>query len=298
MNTQLITTAFGNTALRAKKNSPHIFFAAGLAGVVTSAVLACRATLKLEKELDQIKLDLDTVRQNKEIVTETDGAYSQSDYARDLSTVYFKSSMKVVRMYAPAIIIGSASIAALSGSHIQMARRNAALSSTVALLGQAFNDYRDRVREVVGEDKELELYRNMTPCELDIDGKTVKTLAKNPDSPFGHSSFAVCFDERSSHWQKNVEMNRIILNSIQFQMNNKLRAYGHVFLNDVYDELDLPKSDQGQIFGWMKNSDTGDGNIEFVMYDAFNTPDSRQPYDKSIWLDFNVDAVPLYGQFG
>ncbi len=60
---QRVTRNIGRKILTTKKNSPHIFFVGGVIGVVGSAVLACRATLKLEENLDEIKRDVDTVKE-------------------------------------------------------------------------------------------------------------------------------------------------------------------------------------------------------------------------------------------
>lgn len=297
MNKQSLTRKFGKATLVAKKNSPHIFFAAGLAGVVTSTVLACRATLKLEKELDQIRTDLDSAREAKALIEESEGAYTQQDYAKELTVVYAKSTFKIAKMYAPAVVVGSISVACLSGSHIQLTRRNAALSSSLALMTNAFAEYRDRVREVVGEEKELDIYRCMQDNELEIDGKKTLVKTKDPDAPVGSSPFAVCFDEKSLYYQNSVEMNRVFIELQQHTANMKLRAYGYVFLNDVYEALGLPKTPDGQLYGWVRFSDTGDNVIDFCAYDAVNGPESRRPYDKSIWLDFNVDGI-IYDQIG
>lgn len=288
MNKQSITRTWGRTTLQAKKNSPHLFFAMGLAGVVTSAVLACRATLKLEKELDAIKTDLDSARENKELVEDSGGEYSQLDYRKDLTQAYAKSSLTIVRLYAPSVALGALSVACLSGSHIQMTRRNAALSSTLAALGQSFNAYRERIRKELGEERELEIYHCLEDNEIEIDGKKelVKTGPKE-GAPFGSSPYAVCFDEQSAYWQKSPEMNRVFLQLMQHQANERLKAYGHVFLNEVYESIGLPKTPAGQIVGWIRFSDKGDNYVDFCMYDAVN---AKIPYDRSVWLDFNVDG--------
>lgn len=293
---QPITQAYGRTTLYAKKNSPHILFGVGVASMVTSTVLACRATLKLEKELDNMRMDFESVRQNKEAIEATGGAYSRHDYFKDLTGQYAKTSLKVAKLYAPSIVVGGIGIACLTSSHIQMVHRNAALSGSLAMVTQAFSDYRDRVREFVGEEKELDLYRCMEDNEIEIDGKKVLAKVKNPDAPPGHSPFAVKFDERSTRWRPNLEVNRGIIQIVENTANQKLTAYGHVFLNEVYEDLGLPKTQAGQVFGWVRFGKNGESKepIDFGAYDAINHPESRQPYDKAIWLDFNVDGDILY----
>lgn len=294
MNKESLTRSWGRTTLQAKRNSPHIFFAVGLAGVVTSAVLACRATLKLEKELDAIKTDLDSARENKELVESSEGEYSELDYKKDLTRTYAKSSLTVVRLYAPSFALGAISVACLSGSHVQLTRRNAALSSTLAAVSQAFNGYRDRVRAELGEQRELEIYHCLEDNELEIDGKKQIVKAVDPNNPYKTSPYAALFDEKSNYWQKSPEMNRVFLQLMQQQATNKLRAYGHIFLNDVYESIGLPKTRTGQIVGWVYMSDDGDNYVDFCMYEAV---DAKVPYDRSIWLDFNVDG-PILDSLG
>lgn len=150
--------------LQTKKNSPHIFFAAGLAGVVGGTVLACRATLKLDKELDEIKNDILTVRglgkDSKEHAKESQNIREyQREYARDLIYVYGKSSLKLLKLYGPSIAVGGLGVVSLTGSHVQLSRRNNALTVTLAGVMTAFEDYCARVAEEVGEERELELHR-------------------------------------------------------------------------------------------------------------------------------------------
>src|SRR5207342_3067070 len=88
-----------------------------------------------------------------------DETYSLQAHNRDKMYVYIKSSTKIVRLYGPAVIVGGASIAALTGSHVQLTRRNAALMAAYGVVEEAFREYRERVKSVVGEDRELDIYR-------------------------------------------------------------------------------------------------------------------------------------------
>ena len=86
-NIHLVTRAIGRRSLVFKKNSPTIFFTAGIVGVVTSTVLACRATLKLSDTLDEIQKDVTVV---KDMIP--DESYSIQSHNRDKMYVYIKSS--------------------------------------------------------------------------------------------------------------------------------------------------------------------------------------------------------------
>jgi hypothetical protein len=284
-----ITRSVGRAVLQAKKNSPHLFFAGGVAGVVGTVYLACKATLKLEETLDEIKEDVETV---KELATtsetnERNETYTQGDHYKDVGYVLIKSGGKLVRLYGPAAILGAASIGALTGSHVQLTRRNAALSATVALVSKALEDYRQRVKEQFGEDKELDIYRGNQLETVEVDGKKQKVVVTNPD---GKSMYARCFNDASRHWENNHEMNRMFLEHQQNYANQLLYARGHVFLNDIYDALGFERTSAGQIVGWLLNGE-GDGHVDFGIYEARNIHFLNG--NDFCWLDFNVDG-PIY----
>lgn len=285
----MVSRKVGRATLITKKNSPHIFFGLGLAGVVTSTVLACKATLKLDKTLDEIKREKDDLLQLKNptnMYGADETSYSEREYYRDLGYVYTKSALKLGRLYAPSIVVGTVGIAALTGSHVQMTRRNTALTVTLAAVSRAYDEYRLRVAEVVGEDKELDLYRGIHDEKVMIDGK--KELVKVID-PNGFSPYARLFDESNPNWKPNAEMNRITIQAQQNYFNHRLRAYGHVFLNEVFDALGFERSQAGAIVGWLCNGD-GDCYVDFGIFEAYNAQFINNQ-ERSVWLDFNVDGI-------
>lgn len=278
-----VTRSVARAVLQTKKNSPHIFFVGGVVGIVGSTVLACRSTLKLPTTLDEIEKDVIETKSKHTDMTEDSERY------HDLAPVYIRSALKVGKLYAPSIILGSASIAALTGSHVQLSRRNSALTATLALVSKAYDDYRVCVQQEIGEKRELELYHCMEDVELAKDGEASK-LVGAVVNPTKHSIYARIFDESSIHWQKNAEMNRIFIQVQQSYFNDRLQVYGHVFLNEVYDHLGFDRTPQGAIVGWVRNSENGDGYIDFGMYDAENSL-FVNGMERSIVLDFNVDGI-------
>jgi hypothetical protein len=288
INKITITRSIGRTILKTKKNSPHIFFALGLAGTVTSTVLACRSTLKLEELLEEVKRDFEEVRALHEIGS-TD--YSSKEYHKDLSYVYGKSIAKITKLYGPSILVGVASVASLTGSHIQMTRRNAALTFTLAAVSKAYEEYRARVIEEIGEEREREIYYDIHEQEVEIEGKKqMVQIAGN-----SHSPYARFFDEFSIQWKRDPELNRMFLQHQQNYANHLLTARGHVLLNDIYDALGFERTRAGAVVGWVKNGD-GDGYIDFSIFQVNN---SRfvNGLEQSILLDFNVDGV-VYDMIG
>lgn len=282
-----ITRTFARTTLKAKRNSPHIFFAVGVAGVITATVLACKATLKLEKDIDEIKTNFEEVKGMREDSKKDLVKYSDHDYHKDMLYLYGKSIKKITVLYAPAAAVGTFSIAALTGSHVQLARRNAALTGAFAAISKAYDEYRTRVREEIGEERELEIYRGIRTKEVEIDGQ--KELVKYED-PGGWSPYAREFMEGNPRFKNSQELNRLIILTAQNYANHKLHADGHYFLNDAYDSLGFDRTTAGAIVGWVLNGE-GDGFIDFGIHDPVNYPTPMFDIRRSFILDFNVDGV-------
>jgi Family of unknown function (DUF6353) len=285
-----VTRKIGRQLLTFKKQSPHIFFVAGLVGSVTSTVLACRATLKLSNTLDEIETDIRSVKLLKENSEKTGTvAYNGDEYGKDLTYVYTRATIKIARLYGPSVIIGVGSIAMLTRSHIELSKRNAALMAAYATLQQAYDDYRERVREELGESKELDLYHGATTERVkNEDGKSedIKVVDPNKMSPYSR-----IFDEYSPHWEKDPELNKLYIQCQQNYANDLLITRGHVFLNEVYDMLGFDRSKAGAVVGWVMGND-GDNYIDFSLYEARNSA-FVNGWERSIFLDFNVDGVIL-----
>lgn len=289
---KLIPTGLSRTIARqvllTKKNSPHIFFVGGVAGLFGSTFLACRATLQLDEKLDDIKADLDTVKSLHNEPMGDQGVYpDEKEYYKDLLHVYGKSAKSLGRLYGPSLAVGAVSVAALTGSHIQLTRRNAALTATLASALKAYDEYRLRVQEEIGKERELDIYRATKTEVVDGEGKK-KQIVKVTD-PNGLSIYARIFDETSPYWEKSNEDNRVFLQMQQNYLNHRLHAYGHVFLNEAYDKLGFERTSAGAIVGWVLDGE-GDGYVDFGLFEASSSRFTNG-LERNIILDFNVDGV-------
>jgi hypothetical protein len=284
-----ITRSVATSVLKAKYNSPQIFFVGGVIGVVTAAALACRATLKVTDVVDELQHDIDQVKGMGEGVG---SEYDSSNYNKDLVYVYAKGSYSIAKLYGPAIVVGAVSIGALTGSHVTLMRRNAGLTAAFTLASAAYNDYRERVKIEVGPERELDIYHNATNEIVELPDGT-KQIVKVVDVP-NYSVHAKVFDAGSQYWEKNAELNKLFVHCQQTYANNVLQAKGHFFLNEAYDMFGLERSEAGQVLGWMLNNG-GDNYIDFGLFEAHNKHFINGE-ERSIILDFNVDGV-IYDKF-
>ena len=290
---------FNNAKNGVQKHSPEILAGVGVVGTVASAVMACKATLKLDDILaesketrDKIKEVAENPRYKKE--------YSPEDAKKDLTVNYAQTAMKIAKLYAPAVILGSASLGCLLASNDILRKRNAALSAAYMTVDKSFKEYRQRVVDKFGEEVEKEIRYNIKAMEVETvvaneDGsETVIVEEGKVMDPNLYSDYAKFFDEFNPNWQNDPEYNLMFLKSQQQYANDLLKARGRLFLNEVYDMLGIERTKAGQVVGWtynMKNP-TGDNFVDFGIYDMSKERVRAfvNGYEPSILLDFNVDG--------
>lgn len=121
---------------------------------------------------------------------------------------------------------------------------------------------------------------------------TEKKLVETFDNNW--SPYAKFFDEYNPNWEKSADYNLLFLTNQQNYCNNKLKAQGYLFLNDVYDCLGIDRTREGQIVGWIYDPKKPkcDGFIDFGIYNGYRKAnrDFVNGAERSILLDFNVDG--------
>lgn len=278
-----------------RKYAPEILTGLGIAGFVTSTIFACKATSKVEKVLDEHKKEMNNL--NK---TETRYDYPKNEIVKAKAEVLGKTSLELVKLYSPAVGFGIFGVTCVLGGHGIMRKRNAAIGAAYALVSSQFKEYRDRVKEQLGEGKDRQfLYglkeETVTVEETDENGKTkkVKKTVEVVDPTAGISPYAKIFDDGNLKWQNDPFLNLAFLKDQQNWMNDKLRVNGVVFLNEVYDALGFPRTSEGQLVGWVLDGDNSDNYIDFGIYALENQAnrDFINGYDTGIFLDFNVDGI-------
>lgn len=282
------------TVMKLKKHSPEILVMAGIAGTVVSAVLACKATTKVAEILDETKGTLDTIHEGMETGAINGQEYTTEDGKKDTVVVYTQTGMKLAKLYAPAIILGTLSITSILASNNILRKRNVALGAAYAAIDKSFKEYRGRVIERFGEQVDTELKYGIKAKkfeEIEVDPETgkekkVKKTVMVAD-PNLQSDYAVYFDSKSRNYETNPDYNRMFLKAQQAFANDKLQTRGHLFLNEVLDDLDLPRTPAGQIVGWTKDGPDGYVNFRIVEVER-ETEDGR--HEPALLLDFNVEG--------
>ena len=290
-----VSSAASKTVAKIKKHSPEILVTAGIIGAVVSTVIACKATVKAAKVVESTKNDLDKVHTAVENgVTEAGESYSVEDSKKDLAIAYIQAGVNVVKLYAPAVVLGVLSVGAMLASNNILRKRNVALGAAYMAIDKSYKEYRSRVVERFGEQVDTELKYGIKAKkfeEVEVDQETgkekkVKKTVMVAD-PNLQSDYAVYFDGKSRNYETNLDYDRMFLKAQQAFANDKLQSRGHLFLNEVLDDLDLPRTPAGQIVGWTKGGPDGYVNFRIVEVDR-ETEDGR--HEPALLLDFNVEG--------
>lgn len=299
-----LTRTLNRTGLKIKKHSPEILLTAGTVGVVVSGVMACKATLKVNEILDESKQQIDTIHS---VAADPNMAekYTAEDGKKDLAIVYTQTAVKMIKLYGPSVGLGVVSLGCMIGSNRILSKRNVALAAAYTAVDKSFKEYRSRVVERFGKQLDKELRYNIKAKEIeevskDENGHEVvkkKVVDVIDDDPNTYSPYSIVFDDGNEGWDPDPERTKFFLIQQQNWANERLKAKGHLFLNEVYDMLGARRTKAGAQVGWVydENNVVGDNYVDFGIFDTRRSKarDFVNGYEKVIVLDFNVDGCIL-----
>lgn len=279
------------------KHSPEILMVVGAVGAVTSTVMACKATLKVNDILAAHDATVATIHdvQEGKVQIKAGEEYTEEDVKKDLTTTYVQTGLKIAKLYAPAVILCTLSIGCMFGSNHILQKRNAALTAAYVTLDKAFADYKGRVTERFGDRVQSELEHGIKAVEVENkivneDGteETIKSYMDEVDG--AHSPYDLIFDEMIDEWQPDAQYNKWHLAQVEDAASRRLRTQGYLFLNDVYRMIGRYNSGamivkpEGQIVGWLY-----DPNNE-NLHNCVKLGLDKMQGDRNVVLHFNVDG--------
>lgn len=211
----------------ASKKSPEILTAIGVSSFVGTAILVGTATPKAMRAIDEKKDELQVDELTK---TET-----------------FKA---VWKLYIPAFVTGGIGIACIIGANNVNVRRNAALAAAYTLSDNALREYKDSVKEVIGEKKEQIVKDKVAEHKLEK-----RPVSKSEVIVTKHGT-TLCYDAIGGrYFNSDIET----IKQVQNELNRRMMYEMYISLNEFYDEVDLPHTRLGDQLGW----NVDEGLIEF-----------------------------------
>lgn len=225
-----VAKVFKDFQAAVSKHSPALLTGIGIAGMITTTVLAVKATPKALKLIDAKKQELQLEPDEKLPATET-----------------VKATWKC---YIPAAVTGVTSVACLIGASSVNARRNAALATAYNLSATALSEYKEKVIETIGEKKE-QVVRDKIAEE-----RIQKEPVSNSAIIVSGSGNTRCFDTITKRrFTSDIEQIKRIVNELNRRMVN---GEDYISLNEFYYELGLDGCSVGDDLGW----NVGRGLIE------------------------------------
>lgn len=211
------------------KHSPEILTGMGIAGMITTTVMAVKATPKALTLIEEKK------KQEKQ------------DKLTPVETV--KTAWKC---YIPAAVTGTLSLVCLIGASSVNLRRNAALATAYTLSESALKEYREKVVETIGEKKEQTVRDAVAKDKID----------RNPVSSreviFTDKGDTLCYDVISGRYFKS-DIDKI--KKAENELNRQMRDELFISLNDFYYAIGLSPISIGDDLGW--NLDKGYIELDF-----------------------------------
>lgn len=243
-----LANLMSNTRLFINKRSPEILTGIGIAGMITTTVLAVQATPRALRLIEEKK---------------------NEDWVDELSPLeVVKTAWKP---YVPAAVTGIASVACLIGASSVNAKRNAALATAYKLSETALSEYREKVIETIGEKKEK------TVRDKVAEERVKKNPVSKSEVVVTNNGTTLCFDPISARYFKSsIDKIKRAENELNKQMLHDISGY--VSLNDFYDELGLDHTSVGDDLGW---------NVDRLIDISFSSQlnDNGEP---SVVLDYLV----------
>lgn len=205
------------------KHSPEILTGIGVTGMITTTVLAVKATPKALTLIEDKKKEL-----NVDKLT-----------VKDTIVAAWKP-------YIPAAVTCVVSASCIIGASAVSTKRNAALATAYAISEKTLLTYRDKVVETLGEKKEKEIREKVAQDEVNkkpVSSTQIITTSKGD---------TLCMDAISGRYFKSdIDIIKKAVN----ELNRQMTHHNYISLNELYNEIGLEPIKTGDSLGW--NIDNG-----------------------------------------
>jgi len=231
---------FRPIAKQVSKYGPEIAVGVGIAGMITTTVLAVKATPKSLRLIEAEKK-----RRNHEIKEEA--KESGKDSVGLIDRLSILDTVKVAwKPYIPAMISGALSIGCIVGASTVHVKRNAALATAYQLAANTLSDYKEKVIETIGEEREKEVQKK-------VDAKKVEKINSTEPS-FVRKGKPLCIEPISGRpFEMDLEDVKAAINRLNYRLTGGMEEC--ISLSEWYDEIGLKHTDVSDYMGWNIYSD-------------------------------------------
>jgi len=307
---EAIVKVFSKVSLTLRKHSPEILVVSGTIGLIAAGILACKETTKLDKVLaegeareNELAEKINKVDDFKESGAVAEDSYTERDEKIEVTRMWAQNAFSVAKLYAPSIILAVASTSAILGGFGILKARHAAITMAFGEMSAAFAEFKKRTQAVVGDEKYREILdgvKKEMKEVIDDNGNPIVAEVDTVDpvkDPYTFIWDETTTKESGAYKKGCFADNEAYLRAVQTAVNNKLRNLtGYIFLNEVLEDLGLPKTKAGQEVGWVINpgeGHTGDNYIDFGAEIIDDVDKETMKFTRRYILHFNCDGYIL-----
>lgn len=283
------------TGMKLRKASPELMLAGGLIAGVAAVVTACIATTKAEPLIKKTHTELDEI--DKKVAKAQENGDDLAEIKKETFHTYRNYIWKLCKIYGLPAFLLLLSIGLILGSHGILKKRYVSTTIAYKALDEAFKDYRGRVKEAVGEEKELHFFNGtheggeIVVTDEKGETHTEKIAVKDHDKRYSPYEFDFNAQTAPGNWEANMDYNLYFLRGVENHLNDLLVARGHVFLNDALDVIGLKRTSAGAVTGWLYKQG-GDDYVDLGISHYYTDEycDAQDGFIPNIHLNFNVDG--------
>jgi hypothetical protein len=293
-----LTRAVAAVKLAAKAHAPTMMVVGGVVSMGASVIMASKQTLKVEEVLEKHVVNLEKIQKGTDL---GQGSYTPDVAAKDRITVYSQVGWDLGKLYAVPGVLFFGGAALVFGGHHIMLKRNAGLALAFTAVSEAFEKYRENVRQVKGDEFDQAMMNGYVTKEVydDVTGKTETITTRDWDGSPNADPYNRVFEcGATPQWEPDLAVNRMFVEQVQRMMQRRLINENHLYLSDVYKHLGFPESDVSRVCGWkVARNEDGSRNIPEVDF-GLNKPmpdDWKYSKEAAIYLDFNCHGLIVGG---
>lgn len=304
---------FSKVSLTLRKHAPEILVVSGVVGLIGAGILACKETTKLDEvlakgeartdELADKMIKLDEVVEKLPEEERDEYKLSEDDEKKEIVTVWVKNAFDVAKLYAPSVILAVASSAAILGGFGILKKRHAAITLAFGEMSAAFAEFKKRTKEAVGEEKYNEILNGVKKELKEVIDENGNTIVAEVDTvdpvkdPYTFMWDEFTTKDSGAYVKEDPLGNLAFLKGVESAVNNKFRNLtGYIFLNEVLEDLGLPKTKAGQEVGWVmqpNDEHQGDNYIDFGIECIDDVNKDTLKFTRRFILHFNCDGYIL-----
>lgn len=281
-----------------KAHGPTLMVTGGIASMGVGTVLGAKQTLKVDEVLEKHVESLEKIQVGESLELKS---YTPDVAMSDRFKVYSRVGVDLAKLYAVPGVLWLGGAAMVFGGHRILLKRNATLAVAFTAVSNAFERYRERVRNEFGDHTDQAMM-NGWKVETIVDPVTgaKETVPVRDWDAIENDPYNRVFAEgESSAWRPDITVNRMFVENSRQMAQNRLNQQGYLYLSDVYEHLGFPESDISRVVGWkVEKLPDGSKSIPFVDF-GLNTPipdDWKYSRDKAIYLDFNCKGLIVGGK--